>query len=129
MVEFDPIPMIKSIQIKLGKLKLNACCSLHEIEMKVDIWMIKLHSKLNKLIESNYMSFMNGNKLRVNMHASDEVNLNLPSQLETNCMFIPWNRIGRKHVLEFDLNLIWWIKSIHAFPWWNQFESNLTNWS
>ena len=139
MVKFDPIPMIKSIRIKLGKLKLNACCSLHEIELKVDIWMIKLNSKLNKLIESSCMSFMNGNKLRVNMHARDQVNSDLTWHFEANCMNSNW-KWTHIPIIKSDSKLTWqvetkcmlyiaWnqIKSKHAFQRSIQFESNLAN--
>ena len=45
-----------------------------------------LDSKLNKLIEASCMSFMGENKLRVNMHPSDQVNLKLTWKIEASCI-------------------------------------------
>ena len=71
MVKFDPIPMIKSIRIYLGKLKLNACCSLMKLNWKQNMHVSKFD--LIMIIEASCMAFMDETNLKVSTHSSDQI--------------------------------------------------------
>ena len=59
----------------------------------------------------------------------DEVNSNLASQIEANCMlFIAWNRIESKHASDDQVNsnLTWQVEASRKQAWVQVIDSSLT---